>query len=128
MYSISIFFSFSFFFFLSFLQSSKILFFSFQLFVNGHIYNVVLTLINVVKLKVESSNIVSTLSNVVNINNEIDNVVLTFLNVVSTLFNVVNFQVGIHNVVSMLIWQCPTSRRRNLTTTTLNQRWNVCWQ
>ena len=69
---------------------------SFQLFEDGHIYNVVSTLINVVKLDVENNNIVSTLFNVVHINIELNNVD-------STLFNIVNFKVDIHNVVSMLI-------------------------
>ena len=54
-------------FFLSFFFKLKKIFSSFQLFANGHIQNVVSTLINVVKLDVESNNIVSTLSNVVNV-------------------------------------------------------------
>ena len=41
---------------------------SFQLFKNGHIHNVVSTLINVMKLDVENNSIVLTLSNVININ------------------------------------------------------------
>ena len=61
-----------------------------------HIYNVISTLISVVKLDVENNNIVSTLSNAVNINVEIDNVDLT-------LFNVVSFNVDVHNDVSTLI-------------------------
>ena len=69
---------------------------SFQLFVNGHIHNVVSTLINVVKLLDENNNVIPTLSNV-HINFEIDNVD-------STLLNVVNFNVEKHNVVSTLIW------------------------
>ena len=75
---------------------------SFQLFENGHIHNVVLILINVVKLDFGNSNIVLTLSNVVNINVEIDNVD-------STWFNVVNFNLDIHSVVSTLIWHCLKS-------------------
>ena len=89
-------------------------------FENDHIHNFVLTLINVVKLDVENNYIVSMLSNVVNINLEIDNVDLTS-------FKVVNFSVQIHNVVSMLIWRCSMSRRHITLTTTLRQRWNVCW-
>ena len=69
------------------------LFCSFQLFGNGHIHNVVSTLINVVKLNVENNSIVST---VVFINVEIDNVDLA-------LFNIVNFNVDIHNFASTLI-------------------------
>ena len=57
--------------------SPKIFFCSFQFFENGHIHNVVSTLINVMKLDVENNSIVSTLSNVVNINIEIDNLDLT---------------------------------------------------
>ena len=78
----------------------KIFFCSFQ---NGHIQNVILTLINVVKLDVENNNIASRLSNVVNISVEKDSVDLT-------LFNIANFNVYIHNVVSTLIWQCPALR------------------
>ena len=65
-------------------------------FSNGHIYNVVSTLPNVVKIYAENGNVVSTLSNVVQINVEIGNVD-------STLFNVLNFNVDVHNVVSTLI-------------------------
>ena len=65
-------------------------------FVNGHIHNVVSTLINFIELDVENNNVVLTLPNVVNINVEIDNVD-------STLFNGVYFSVEKHNVVSTLI-------------------------
>ena len=58
-----------------FFWSSKIFFFSFQLFENSHIQNFVLMLINVVKL-----------------DTQINNIVLTFTNVVNTI--VVNFNVG----------------------------------
>ena len=102
-----------------FFWSSKLYFFCFQLFENGHINNVASTLISVVKLDVENNNIVWTLSNVVNINIEIGND--------STLLNVVNFNVGIHNVVSTPIWDCSMSRRHITLTTTLRQRWNVRW-
>ena len=51
-----------------FFSSSKIFFWSFQLFENGHIQNVVSTSINVVKLDVRNNNIVLALSNVVNTN------------------------------------------------------------
>ena len=61
----------------SFFWRSKIYFCSFRLFKNGHIRNVVSTLINVVKLNDENNNIGLTLSNVVNINVEIDNIDLT---------------------------------------------------
>ena len=98
----------------------KIFFCSFHFFANGRIHNVVSTMINAVKLEVKNNNLVSTLSKVVNINVEIDNVN-------STLFNVVNFNVDKHNVVSTLIWRCLTSRRHTNLTTTLKQRWNVCW-
>ena len=90
-------------------------------FSNGHIRNVVSTLPNVVKIDVENDNVVSTLSNVVQFNVEKHNVV-------STLFYVVNFNVDIHNVVSTLIWRCATSRRHINLKTTLNRRWNVCWE
>ena len=103
-----------------FFGSSKIFFYSFQYFENGHILNVLSTLIKVMKLDVEISNIVSMLSNVVSMNAEIDNVDLM-------LFNVVNFNVDIHNVVSALIWHCPTSRRHITLTTTLRPRWKVFW-
>ena len=99
----------------SFFWSSKIFFCSFQFSENSHIYNVVLTLVNVAKLDVENNTIVLTLSNLVNINIETDNAD-------STLFNV-----DIHNVVSMLIWHCPTLRRHINLTKTLRQRWNICW-
>ena len=62
----------------------------------------------------------TTLSNVVHVN-------VAIHNVDSTLFNVVHFNVEIHNIVSMLIWHCPTSRRRINQKTTLKQRSNVCW-
>ena len=64
-----------------FFWSSKIFFCTFQHSQSGRIYNVVSTLINVVKLDVKNNNIVSTLSNVPNINVEKDNVDLTLLNV-----------------------------------------------
>ena len=66
------------------------------LFSNGHIHNVVLTLLNVAKIYLKNDNVVSTLSNVVQIDVEIDNVD-------STLFNVANFKVDIYNFVSTLI-------------------------
>ena len=75
-------------------------------FSNGHIHNVVSTLLKVVKIYVEIDNIVSTLSNIVQINVEIDNVELM-------LFNVVNFNIDVHNIVSTLI------RRWSRTTLTL---------
>ena len=75
-----------------FIFISKILFYSFQLFGNGQMQNVVSMLINAMRLDVQNNNIVSALANVVNINVEIDNVNLT-------LFNVENFNVHIHNVV-----------------------------
>ena len=102
----------------SFSWSSKIIFCSFQLFQNGHIYNAVSTLIYIIKLDIENDSIVSTLSNVININVEINNVDLT-------LFNVVNFNVDIHKVDSTLIWHCPTSQCHITLTTTLRPRWNV---
>ena len=61
-----------------FFSSSKIFFWSFQLFENGHIQNVVSTSINVVKLDVRNNNIVLALPNVVNTNVEIDNINWTF--------------------------------------------------
>ena len=68
--------------------------FIFQLFVTGHVHNVVLTLNNVVNINV--GNVNSTLSNFVKANVETENVDLT-------LFNVVNLYVYIHNVVSTMI-------------------------
>ena len=70
---------------------------------NGHIRNVVLTLANVNQFNVEIHN------------------------VVSKLLNVVNFNVDVHNIVSTLIWRCATSRRHINLKTTLNRRWNACW-
>ena len=104
---------------LIFFLKLKNIFCSFQLFENGHIHNVISTLINVIKLEVENNSIVSTLSNVVNINTEIDNVDLTF-------FGIVNFNVEIYNAVSKLIWHCPTSWR-HITVTTVRPRWKVSW-
>ena len=72
-------------------------------FSNGHICNVVSTLPNVVKIDIENNN------------------------VVATLLNVVNFNVEVHNIVSTLISRCVTSRRHINLNTTLNRRWNVCW-
>ena len=86
----------------------------FQLFKNDRTDNVVSTLINVMKLDVESNSIVPTLSNV-NVKIEIDNVGLA-------LFNVKNFNVDIHYVVSTLIWHCPTSRRHITLTTNVETR------
>ena len=77
-------------------------------FSNGHIFNVVSTLPNVVKIYVEND-VVSTLSNIVQLNVEIHNVV-------STLLDVVNFNVDVHSVVSTL-----SQRHINLKTT-LNRR------
>ena len=65
-------------------------------------------------------NVVSTLANVNQFNVEIHNVV-------SKLLNVVNFNVDVHNIVSTLIWRCATSRRHINLKTTLNRRWNACW-
>ena len=45
----------------------------------------------------------------------------------TTLLNVVDFNVDVRNVVSTLIWRCATSRRHINLKTTLNRRWNVCW-
>ena len=99
----------------SFFRSSKIFFYSFQLFENAHIHNVVLTLINVMKLDVKNNSIVSVLSNFVNINFEIDNVDMTLL-------NIVNFNFDIQNVVSTLILHWPMSRRHITLTTTSRPR------
>ena len=96
----------------------KIFFWSFQLFVNGRIHNVVLTLINVVKLDFEN-NVVSMLYSVVNINVKIDSIDLT-------LFNMLNFNIEIHNFFSTLTWRCSMLQRHINLTTTLKQRWNVC--
>ena len=68
--------------------------FIFQLFVIGHVHNVVLTLNNVVNINV--GNVNSTLSNFVKASVETGNVDLT-------LFNVVNLYVYIQNVVSTMI-------------------------
>ena len=107
------------------LWSSKILFCfwieAYIFFSNGHIRNVVSTLPNIVKIDVENGNDISTLSNVVQFNVEKHNVV-------STLLFVVNFNIDIHNVVLTLIWRCATSRRHINLKTTLNRRWNVCWE
>ena len=87
-------------------------------FPNGHIRNVVSTLL----IDVEDDSFVSTLSYVVQFNVEI-------YNVVSTILNVVDFNVDVHNVVSTLIWRYAMSRRpKNNLKTTLNRRWNVCWE
>ena len=74
-----------------FVFESRLNFFS-----NGHIYNVLSTSPNVVKIEVENDNVVSKFSNVVQSNVEKHNVV-------STLFYIVNFNADIHNVVSTLI-------------------------
>ena len=98
-----------------FVFESRLNFFS-----NGHIYNVVSTSPNVVKIEVENDNAVSKFSNVVQSNVEKHNVV-------STLFYVVNFNADVHNVVSTFIWRCATSWTHINLITTLNRRWNVCW-
>ena len=82
-------------------------------FSNGHIRNVV-------KIDDENGNVVWTLSNVVQFNVEIHNIVLISL-------NVVKYNVYVYNVVSTLIWRCATSRHHIKLKTTLNRRWNVCW-
>ena len=64
---------------LFFFGVQKFFFCSFQLFENGHFYNAVSRLINVVKLDVENSNIDSTLSNVVNINVDKQNIFSTLI-------------------------------------------------
>ena len=49
----------------------------------------------------------------------------------TTLFqrcSTLNLHVDIHNVVSTLIWRCATSRCHINLKTTLNRRWNVCWE
>ena len=79
-----------------FLLSPKIFFCSFQLFENGHIRNVVSTLINVVRLDFQKDNTMSTFSNAVNIKVEIDNVNLMLL-------NVAKFNINVHSVVLTLI-------------------------
>ena len=76
---------------------------SLYLFLNGHIHNVVSTLLNFVKNYSGSGNVFSTLSNV-HINVEKDDVDSTF-------FKVMNFNVDVHNVVSTLILRSTMSRR-----------------
>ena len=74
-------------------------FYSFKPFANSHVYNVVSTLINVVKLDIKyhlKYQLFPTFSDVGNINVEIDNVDLT-------LFNIVTVNVGIQNIVLTLI-------------------------
>ena len=94
----------------------KNIFLLFSLFENGHIHNVVSTLINAVKLDIGNKSIVLTLSNVVKINIETDKVDLT-------LFKFIHFNVDIiHNIVSTLIWHCPTFRRHITLTITLRPR------
>ena len=46
----------------------------------------------------------------------------------TTLLNVVDFNVDVHNVVSTLIWRCAMSWCHINLKTTLNRRWNVCWE
>ena len=99
--------------FIFFFEAQKY-FLLFQLFKNDHTDNVVSTLINVMKLDVESNSIVPTLSNV-NVKLEIDHVGLA-------LFNVKKFNVDIHYVVSTLIWHCPTSRHYITLTTNVETR------
>ena len=88
---------------------------------NGHIRNVISTLLNVAKIDVENDNVVSAFSNVVQFNVKIHNSV-------PTLLNVVNISVGVRNVVSTLIWRCATSQRHINLKATLNRHWNVCWE
>ena len=82
---------------------------------NVHFHNVVLTLLNVVKLDVENNNVVSTLPNVVHNNVPVDTID-------ATLLDVVNPNVEIGNVASTLILRCTTSRRHINLKTTLKQR------
>ena len=88
---------------------------------NGHIRNVISTLLNVAKIDVENDNVDSALSNVVQFNVKIHNNV-------PTLLNVVNISVGVRNVFSTLIWRCATSQRHINLKATLNRHWNVCWE
>ena len=87
-------------------------------FSNDHICNVVSTLPNVVKTKVENGNIVSSLCNVIQCNVEIHNVV-------STLLNVLNYNDAVCNVVSTVLWRCATPWSNINLKTTLKRRWNV---
>ena len=61
------------------------------------------------------------IANIVRLNVELHNVV-------ATLLNTVNFNVYVHKVVSTLISRCATSLHHINLKTTLNQRWNVCWE
>ena len=93
--------------------------FTFCVFANDHIHNVVLTLPKTMKVDVENYNVVLMLSSVVYINFEIDNAD-------STLFNVINCNVDKHNVFSALVWCYLRLWRLVNLKISLKQRWNVC--
>ena len=75
---------------------------TFNFFSNGHIYNVVSTLPNVVKIEVENDNVVSTLFNVLQINVETDNVESTLFNIDLMLCNFAMSYQPKENVETML--------------------------
>ena len=75
----------------------RLIFFS-----NGHIYNVVSMLPNVVKIEVENDNVVSTLFNVLQINVETDNVESTLFNIDLMLCNFAMSYQPKENVETML--------------------------
>ena len=98
MYPISVFFFLCF----SFFLAQKYFFVLFN-FLNGHIRNVIFTLIIDVNINVKIQ--------------KVD----------CRVFKVINFNVNKHNVASTLIFRCRTSWRHINLTATLKQYLNVCW-